>query len=278
MTKVITHLISDSTGETLSAISKAVFSQFDKIELKEYIWSLVRTQSQLSKVMTTIKKKPGIIMYTLTDHELIDVLKEECAMLNIPCMAVLDNIVSSLSKFLKVIPNPKPGKQHIIDEEYFRKIEVMNFSITHDDGQHVDNLSCADIILVGPSRTSKSPTSMYLAHRGFKTANVPYISGCQLPDILFKLKKPLIIGMSISPERLVEIRKSRLLSISDHNNTEYVDRDKVTAEMLEAKKIFAVNNWSVIDITRKSIEEISATIVQLYHKKKKKQKLCLKLP
>jgi regulator of PEP synthase PpsR (kinase-PPPase family) len=269
MKKVTLHLISDSTGETLSSIAKAAFAQFDQIELKEYIWSLIRSPIQLNKVISTLRKKPGIVMYTLTDQQLIETLREECSALQMPCMPVLDNIVYSLSQFLKIKPNPKPGKQHVIDEEYFRKIEAMNFSITHDDGQHIENLGNADIILVGPSRTSKSPTSMYLAHRGFKTANVPFVSGCPLPEILFSAKKPLIVGMSISPIRLVEIRKSRLLSMSDHNNTEYIDQEKVTNEMMEAKKIFTVNHWPIIDITRKSVEEISATIVQLYHERNK---------
>jgi regulator of PEP synthase PpsR (kinase-PPPase family) len=268
MKKIILHLISDSTGETLSSIAKAAFAQFDQIQIKEYIWSLVRTQGQLIKVISTIKRKPGIVMYTLTDASLVEFLKEECGSLHIPCMAVLDSIVSSLSKILETNPNPKPGKQHVIDDEYFRKIEAMNFSIIHDDGQHVENIGDAEIILVGPSRTSKTPTSMYLAHRGFKTANVPYVIGCPLPDILFKVKKPLIIGLSIMPGRLVELRKNRLLSISDHQNTEYIDQEKVTKEMQEAKKIFAANHWPVIDITRKSVEEISATIIQQYQERK----------
>jgi regulator of PEP synthase PpsR (kinase-PPPase family) len=269
MKKIFLHLISDSTGETLSSIAKAAFAQFDQVQIKEYIWSLIRTQGQLVKVISIIRKKPGIVMYTLTDTSLIEILNEECNELRIPCMAVLDSIVSSLSKILEINPNPQPGKQHVIDDEYFRKIEAMNFSIIHDDGQHVENLGEAEIILVGPSRTSKTPTSMYLAHRGFKTANVPYVSGCMLPDILFKVKKPLIVGMSIMPARLVEIRKNRLISISDHKNIEYIDQEKVTGEMQEAKKIFISNHWPVIDITRRSVEEISATIVQLYQERKR---------
>jgi regulator of PEP synthase PpsR (kinase-PPPase family) len=268
MKKIFLHLISDSTGETLSSIAKAAFAQFDQIQIKEYIWSLVRTQGQLVKVISTVRKKPGIVMYTLTDSSLVELLREECSALHIPCMAVLDGIINSLSKILEINPNPKPGKQHVIDDEYFRKIEAMNYSIIHDDGQHVEDLGEAEVILVGPSRTSKTPTSMYLAHRGFKAANVPYVTGCPLPDILFKVKKPLIVGLAIMPSRLVELRKNRLISISDHQNTEYIDQEKVAGEMHEAKKIFVANRWPVIDITRKSVEEISATIVQLYQERK----------
>lgn len=273
MKKIIAiHLISDSTGDTLSAIAKAAFAQFDQIQIKEYIWSLIRTGGQLAKAIEVIRQKPGIVMYTLTEHSLIEILREECSALQIPCMAVLDNIVYSLSQILKISPNPRPGRQHVIDEEYFRKIEAMNFSITHDDGQHAENLDNADIVLVGPSRTSKSPTAMYLAHRGFKTANVPYVSGCALPEILFKMKKPLIVGMSILPGRLVEIRKNRLQSINDHHNEGYVDQERVASEMSEAKKIFASHSWPVIDITRRSVEEISATIIQWYHERRKAAK------
>lgn len=272
MKKVNIHLVSDSTGETLSSIAKAVFSQFDQVEAKEYIWSLIRTKGQLEKILEKIREKRGIVMSTITDKTMTAALLEECKRLEIPCMSVLDSVISNISGILGVAPNPQPGKQYVIDDEYFQKIEAMNFSITHDDGQHAENLDEAEIVLIGPSRTSKSPTSMYLAHRGFKTANVPYVSGCPLPDNIYRLKNPLIVGMSITPARLVEIRKSRLLSISDHKNSEYIDIEKVEKEMLEARRIFAQNRWPVIDITRKSVEEISANIVQLYHDKRKADK------
>lgn len=272
MKNIYVHLVSDSTGETLVSIYKAVFSQFDKISCKEYIWSMVRTRGQIEKTVNSIKEKRGIVMYTLTDNEIISYLREECSHLHVPCMSVLDSIIDRLSKILDITPNPKPGRQYVIDEEYFKKIEAMNFSITHDDGQHTENLDSAEIILVGASRTSKSPTSMYLAHRGFKTANVPYVSGCALPSNLFEIKTPLIVGMTIMPQRLVEIRKSRLLSMSDDQNKDYVNQEYVEKEMQEARRIFAQNNWPVIDITRKSVEEISANIIQLYHERKAKKK------
>lgn len=266
MAKVINlHLISDSTGETLSAVARAVLSQFSQLKVREYIWSLVRTQGQLSHVMNSINKKPGIIMYTLLDRSLITTLREEASAMQHPCIPILDNVIDFIASVTNTTPTAKPGMQYIIDEEYFRRIEAMNFSIVHDDGQHIDSIEEAEIILVGPSRTSKSPTSMYLAHRGFKTANIPYVSGCALPEILFRLKNTLIVGLAINPSRLVEIRETRLKTMSDYNNKSYIDLEKVSSEMTEVKRIFLRHNWPVIDITRKSVEETSATIVQLYY-------------
>lgn len=262
------HLVSDSTGETVSSVARAALAQFDGIEVEEHPWSLVRTRKQVDKVLLSVSEIKGFVLYTIADEALRHYLKEGCEQLNIPCVSVLSRVISDLSGFLGMKSTNVPGKQHALDEEYFSRVEAVNFSITHDDGQSTWDLEEADIVLVGASRTSKSPTSMYLAHRGYRTANVPYVKGVPLPGNIEKLKTPLVVGLTISPDVLVQIRRNRLLSINEAKATNYTDMEEVEAELVEAKRYFAKNRWPVVDVTRRSIEETTATIIQYYQKRK----------
>lgn len=264
------HLISDSTGETVSSVARAAFAQFDDVETVEHSWSLVRTKKQVDRILTSLIDKGGFVMYTIANRELRKYLKQSCRNLNVPCVSVLSKVISDLSEFLDKKTTNVPGSQYELNDEYFKRVEAVNFSIIHDDGQSTWDLEEADIVLVGASRTSKSPTSMYLAHRGYKTANVPYVKGVPLPDNLTSLKKPLIIGLTISPDILIQIRKNRLLSINEENETNYTNIEEVKEELLEARKFYLKNNWPIVDVTRRSIEESTATIIQYYQKKMRK--------
>ncbi len=271
MKKINLHLISDSTGETVSSIARAVMSLFEGIDAEENIWSLTRTKGQIDKVLEEIKENPGIVMYTIIDPLLQDYLAEGCKKINVPYVAPLNRVISEMSSLLGMGIKMRAGSQYELDEEYFSRVEAINFSISHDDGQATWDLEEADIILVGVSRTSKSPTSMYLSHRGYKAANVPMVKGVALPETLFSLTKPLIVGLVIAPERLIEIRKSRLLSMKEDRDTSYVDMDSIKEELVEAKKLFSKQRWPVIDVTRKSVEEVAANIIQLHQQRRKKE-------
>lgn len=265
------HLVSDSTGETVSSVARAATVQFDDIEPREHIWSLVRTKGQLEKVIAGIKANPGVVMYTLVDKDLRDKLKAECLKLGVPCIPVLAQIIAELTTYLGIESSQLPGRQHELDEKYFSRVDAVNYTLSHDDGQMTWELQEADIIIVGVSRTSKSPTCVYLAHRGFKAANIPFVSGCPLPPDLDKLTKPLIVGLTISTDRLIQIRKSRLQSLKQEEDTNYVDLEKVEAEILESRKLYAKHKWPVIDVTRRSVEETAAQIIQHFHDRMEKQ-------
>ena len=265
------HLVSDSTGETVSSVARAAIVQFDDVEPIEHIWSLVRTKGQLDKVLAGISANPGVVMYTLVDKNLRDVLKAECLKSSLPCIPVLAQITAELSTYLGIESSAMPGRQHELDEKYFSRVEAVNFTLAHDDGQATWDLKEADIILIGMSRTSKSPTCVYLAHRGFKAANIPYVGGCPLPPEIEELKKPLIVGLTISADRLIQIRKTRLQSLKQEEDTNYVDTEKVEQEIQEARRLFQKNKWPVIDVTRRSVEETAATIIQYFHERMEKQ-------
>lgn len=265
------YLISDSTGETVSSVARASLAQFDKIDAIEHVWSLIRTTRQLDKVLKTIEENPGVVMYTLVSREHRDALKQLCHRLNVPCIPVLARPVTELTAYLGIQTSNAPGRQYELTESYFSRVEAINYTLAHDDGQNTWELEEADIVLVGVSRTSKSPTCVYLANRGYKAANVPFVPTCPLPDNIERLRRPLVVGLTISAEHLIQIRKSRLESILHHDNTSYVDRDIVMQELLEAKRFFAKNKWPHIDVTRKSVEETAATIIQYYDKHREKQ-------
>ena len=268
MKEINVHLVSDSTGETVSTISRAVMSQFEGVEIKEYVWSLIRTEEMLEMVLNSIEQNPGIVMYTIVEKNLREKLKEHCRKLNTPFIPVLARVVQEVSSYLNMKATPVPGRQHELDEDYFYRIDAMNFSISHDDGQSSWDIEDADIILVGVSRTSKSPTCVYLAHRGYKAANIPFVQGCPLPCDIEKLTKPMVIGLTINPDRLVHIRKNRLMYLTEDQDTSYVDIEKIREEVTAARKLFTRNNWPVIDVTRKSVEETSARIIKLYKDRK----------
>lgn len=263
------HLISDSTGETLSSVSRAVMSQFEDIEANEFIWPLTRTKSQIEKAKESIKLNPGIVMYTILEDKLIEDLRSYCNEMKIPCISVLSRIISEFSNYLGSNISNSIGRQHILDAEYFSKVEAINYTITHDDGQSHWDLYDADIVLIGVSRTSKSPTSVYLSFRGYKTANVPFVSILTVPSSLFELKKPLIVGLTIHPEKLMKIRETRLNHLGQDLPIIYTDIDAIKYEIAESRKLYAKLQCPIIDVTQRSVEETAARIIQLLQEHKK---------
>ena len=270
--KINLHLVSDSTGETLSAVARAVLSQFEGVESNDFIWPLVRTKSQVEKIKDSIKKNPGIVLYTILEDEITEDLKKFCYELQLPCIPVLSRIITEFSNYLGMNISQVIGRQHILDEQYFSRVEAVNYTLTHDDGQSTWDLYDADIVVIGVSRTSKSPTSVYLSLRGYKTANIPFVSLETFPQNIHDLKSPLIVGLTINPEKLIQIRQNRLLMLGQELETDYIDLDKVKSEIAESRKLFAKLTCPVIDVTKKSVEETAAKIIQLYQEKKKANK------
>ena len=258
------HLVSDSTGETLLAVSRAASAQYQGISAIEHIYPLVRNSNQLDRVLQEIDQTPGVVLYTLVDRSIADRLEIACRDSGCPCLSVLEPVHTLFQSYLGIATTARPGAQHMLNAEYFRRIDALNFTMLHDDGQLTDGVEQADVILVGVSRTSKTPTSIYLANRGIKTANVPMVPGIPLPDILQTLTRPLIVGLVASPERIVQIRQNRLLSLNASDNTTYVDKSSVTEEIAQSRRIFERNSWPVIDVSRRSIEETAAAILDLY--------------
>lgn len=270
--KINLHLISDSTGETLGSVARAVLSQFEGVESNDFIWPLTRTKSQLEKVMESIAKNPGIVLYTILQDDLTELLKNHCYKLQIPCIPVLSRIITEFSNYLGMNISHAIGRQHLLDEEYFSRVEAINYTLDHDDGQSAWDLYDADIVIVGVSRTSKSPTSVYLSCRGYKTANVPFVSIATIPETIYDLKKPLVVGLTINPEKLVQIRQSRLASIGQDTISDYINIDAVKEEVAESRKLFSKLNCVVIDVTKRSVEETAAKIIQLAQEKRNSQK------
>lgn len=258
------HLVSDSTGETLITVSRAASAQYEGISAIEHIYPLVRSSSQLDRVIAEIEQAPGIVLYTLVDPELTDRLEAACRESGSPCLSVLAPVHSLFQSYLGAASNARPGAQHVLNADYFKRIDAMNFTMLHDDGQLTDSLEDADVVLVGISRTSKTPTSIYLANRGIKTANVPLVPGVPLPDQIEHLRKPLVVGLVASAERIVQIRQNRLLSLKADDDTDYVDRDRVSEELAMSRRLCARHGWPVIDVTRRSIEETAAAVLDLY--------------
>ena len=259
------HLVSDSTGETVSSVARAAIAQFDNVEPVEHIWSLVRTPTQMEKVIAGIKENPGVIMYTLVNQGLRNQIRQYCHQQNLPCIPILARAVTELQAYLGTESSSQPGRQHELNDEYFSRVEAINFALAHDDGQATWELEDADIVLVGVSRTSKSPTCVYLANRGYKAANIPFVANCPLPDNLEQLRRPLIVGLTIDPDHLRQIRSNRLESLHQDRSTGYTDRDQILAELAEAKRLFQKHRWPCIDVTRRSVEETAATII-MHHR------------
>ena len=259
------HLISDSTGETTQGVLKATIAQFEDIYAQEHIWPMVRSTVQMNQVVEGVRENPGPAIFTLVSSRMRQLLAEECARLNVPCISVLDPVIEALAPFFDKKTVNRPGGQHILNAEYFDRIEALNYVMAHDDGQAAQTVNQADLILIGVSRTSKTPTSIYLAnHYGLKTANVPFVPGTSLPKSLFELKHTLMIGLTASAGRLVQIRRNRLLMLNQEPLTDYVLAEAVKGEIGEARKLFSRHSWPVIDVTRRSIEETAAAIYQLY--------------
>ena len=259
------HLISDATGETLSAIARACLAQFDDVSVVEHVWSLVRTDGQVDRVLTTIEANPGVVLCTVVDPHIRERLQHGCEALRAPCISVLDPTLAALSRFLDRPTRGRPGGQHALDSGYFRRIEAMDYTLRHDDGQNLDTLDRADIVLVGVSRTSKTPTCLYLANRGYKTANVPLVDPHNPPHQLLDADEPLIIGLTSDPRRLAEIRRSRLTHVTggDASTIEsYADLEEIKREVKAARRLFSSQGWSVIDVSRRSIEETAAAVLR----------------
>jgi regulator of PEP synthase PpsR (kinase-PPPase family) len=262
------HLISDATGETINVVARACLVQFEGVEPIEHIWSMVRSERQLAKILQSIEANPGVVLFTLVDDNLRGRLEERCRELGMPCIAVLDPVLGALAGYLHAQAGHMPGRQHALDSEYFARIEAMNYVMAHDDGQLTHDLEKADVVLVGVSRTSKTPTCLYLANRGFKAANVPFVPGTPLPPELETLSKPVVVGLVADPAVLIQIRRNRLRMINDTDDTSYTDPELVKNEVLQARQYFSRRGWPVLDVSRRSIEETAAAIMELVTTKK----------
>lgn len=263
MVRLHLHLVSDSTGETLESIVKAGLGRFEGADTIKHFWPMVRSEGHLDRVVEEISKRPGLVLYTLINGAVRDRLEHRCVALGLPSVSVLDPIIHALTDFLGTAVVTRPGRQHVMDAAYFQRVDAINYTMTHDDGAGADDWEEADIVLAGVSRSSKTPTSIYLANRGYKTANIPLVPQSPPPPSLFRLTAPLVVGLTTSPDRLVAIRRNRLLSLGQVADTNYVDTSVVTAEVAFARRLFADHDVPVIDVTRRSIEETAAAIINL---------------
>jgi regulator of PEP synthase PpsR (kinase-PPPase family) len=258
------HLISDATGETLTTVARAATAQYTKAMPVEHVYPLVRTQKQLDRVLAEIEEAPGIVLYTLLEEDLVERLEKTCRDLSVPCLSILGPVLQLLQSYLGTETSHRVGAQHTLNAEYFKRIDALNYSMLHDDGQHIDGLEEADVVLVGVSRTSKTPTSIYLANRGVKTGNVPLVPGIAVAPQVESLSRPLVVGLFASPERIVQIRQNRLLGLKvEQDNDQYIDRKAVAEEIALSRRLCAKHNWPSIDVTRRSIEETAAAVMSL---------------
>ena len=265
------HLISDSTGGTLNSVVKACLAQFEGIYVEQHFWPLVRTQKKLQKVLEKIHENSGLVLYTLVDNGLAQTLEKHCQAIGVPALSILHPVLELMSAYFGKQSLAEPGLQHKLNAEYFARMSAVDYALHHDDGQKIDqNLDHADIILVGVSRTSKTPTCIYLANRGIKAANIPYIPEIPFPEPVLALKKPLFVALTATPERLTEIRRNRLQNLGQHDETDYLETGKVLAETREARRFYTQNGWPVIDVTHRSIEETSVEILNLLNSNRKK--------
>ncbi|WP_028480398.1 pyruvate, water dikinase regulatory protein [Pseudovibrio exalbescens] len=256
------HMISDSTGETLMTVVRAVTAQFENIHPIEHVYPLIRQERQLDRVISEIEAAPGIVLYTLVEPEFAQHLERACQRIGTPCVNVMQPVHNVFSSFLNVDMAPRVGGQHALDDEYFERMEALNYTMLHDDGQITEDLELADVVLVGVSRTSKTPTCIYLANRGIKAANIPLVPEIKPPRQLMKLKKPLVVGLTASAERIRDIRQNRVLStIPSTDSDSYIDRKLISQEILRARKLCKEQGWPLIDVTRRSIEETAAEIM-----------------
>ena len=270
MIRLHLHLLSDSTGETLENIAKAGLAQFDGVETIKHFWPMVRSQGHLDRILLEIAQRPGLVIFTLVNNEIRQRLETRCHALGLPTVSALDPVIEALSQLLGQPALARPGRQHMLDAAYYARVEAIQYTIAHDDGIAADDWEEADIILSGVSRSSKTPTAIYLANRGYKVANVPLVVEAPPPRSLYTLVHPLIVGLTTSPERLIQIRRNRLLSLNQSPETAYVDHEVVVAELAFARRIFADQGWPVIDVTRRSIEETAAAIINLVNERKEK--------
>lgn len=269
------HLVSDATGTTLLGLSRAVLAQFEGIEPNQKFWPLVRTERQLERVIKRISDKPGPVIFTFVNEKMRTRLRDHCEELGVPCVAVLDPIIHSLSSYLGVHAQGVPGLQHAMDDAYFKRVSAVEFAMRFDDGRSLDGVKQADVVLVGVSRTSKTPTCVFLARRGIKAANIPLVPGVDVPEEYLSLDTPLYIGLTASPNHLRNLRHSRLRTDKDTGNAfaenAYLDEDKIEDEVRKARRLFSSHGWPVIDVSKRSIEETAAEIMALLQNRRDKE-------
>ena len=265
------HLVSDATGETLNSIAKAALAQFEGQYVEEHSYALIRSAKQLDRAMQNITTQKGLVFFTLVNPELRKELVARCAAADLPCLDVMEGPISMMRQYLGAAETHRPGAQHEVDQRYLQRIEALNFTIQHDDGQALDSIDGAQVILVGASRTSKTPTCIYLAIRGVRAANVPLVPGIALPSALLATKTPLIVGLWASPDRLVQVRRNRLNTMGEVRDTNYVDVDSVRNEVSATRRLFEQNDWPVIDISRRSVEETAAAVINLLNERRENQ-------
>jgi hypothetical protein len=259
------HLVSDSTGETLTMIAKAAAAQYAQVRPIEHMHPLVRSQRHLDRVLQEVAATPGIVLYTMVNAELSAALEARCKELNVPSLHALEAIMRVFESYLGAPKTPIVGGQHVLDAGYFKRIEALNFTMAHDDGKLPDDINAADIVIVGISRTSKTPTSIYLAQRGYKTTNVPLVPSIALPEQLTRPHKTFVVGLVASVDRIAEIRRNRVRLLSDRDIETYVDKEQIAAEITYSRRLYAKHGWPMIDVTRRSIEETAATIIKMYN-------------
>ena len=267
MPRLHVHLVSDSTGETLEMIAKAALAQFEGADVVRHFWPMVRSQQHLERILGDVAANPGLVLFTLASLDIRDGLERRCAELGLPVVGALDAVVGTLEGLLNQQAHARPGRQHVMDAAYFARVEAIQFTIAHDDGVAWEDWEKADILLAGVSRSSKTPTSIYLANRGYKVANIPIVIESPPPPALYAVRRPLVVGLTTAPERLVQVRRNRLLSLNQAPDTAYVDGEQVTREVQYARRMFADNGWPVIDVTRRSIEETAAAVINLYNER-----------
>jgi regulator of PEP synthase PpsR (kinase-PPPase family) len=267
MPRLHLHLVSDSTGETLEMIAKAALAQFEGADVVRHFWPMVRSQQHLERILGDVAANPGLVLFTLASLDIRDGLERRCAELGLPVVGALDAVVGTLEGLLDQQAHARPGRQHVMDAAYFARVEAIQFTIAHDDGVAWEDWEKADILLAGVSRSSKTPTSIYLANRGYKVANIPIVIESPPPPALYAVRRPLVVGLTTAPERLVQVRRNRLLSLNQAPDTAYVDGELVTREVQYARRMFADNGWPVIDVTRRSIEETAAAVINLYNER-----------
>jgi hypothetical protein len=264
VTRLHLHLVSDSTGETLESLVKAGLAQFEAVDAVKHYWPMVRSEGHLDRVLDEVARVPGLVLYTLVARSVRERLETRCAALGLPVIAVMDPVIAGLERMLGTRAGARPGGQHRMDAAYFGRIEAINWTMEHDDGLLPHEWEAADLVLVGVSRSSKTPTSVYLANRGYRVANMPYVPGRPIPDEVLQLKQPLVVGLTVAAERLAQVRRARLLGqeVGGFSAT-YVDPDGIAAELAAARRLFADRGWAVIDVTRRSIEETAAELMNM---------------
>jgi len=258
------HLVSDSTGETVHQVARACMAQFADVKAVEHVWTLVRTKAHLQPLYSGLDRFPGILLMSIIDQELRNEIEQYCHTKGIPVVSILDPVVNLLTTVLGIEMVNLPGGQRRLNTAYFNRMEAVDFAVSHDDGMNMNNLKKADILIIGVSRTSKTPTSMYLAHRGYKVANYALVPNVPFPMHYLDDVNILIVGLTNDPKRLSLVRRTRQSSMKDDKNQNYIDIGQITNEVREARRLFMVNNWPVIDVTRRSVEETAAAIIQLH--------------